>query len=106
MAHLGAVGAALRSSCAVLVEAARAIDSRPTADHFVSAMSVRSTIERNATEVMDRVGRALGPGPLAHDGRHAMAVADLAVYVRQHHGEPDLADLGRRMSAASELCPW
>ena len=40
------------------------------------------------------VGRALGAGPLAHDREHATRVADLTVYLRQHHGERDLAALG------------
>ena len=40
------------------------------------------------------MGRALGAGPLAHDAEHAQRVADLSVYVRQHHGERDLAGLG------------
>ena len=43
--------------------------------------------------------RALGPGPLAHDADHARHVADLEVYVRQHHGERDLAALGALLAA-------
>jgi uncharacterized protein (UPF0264 family) len=65
---------------------------------------VRSTVERAATEVVDRVGRALGPAPLAHDGRHAGLVADLAVYVRQEHAERDLEALGRDVAATRP--PW
>ena len=53
---------------------------------------------------MDRVGRALGPGPLAHDADHAALVADLTVYIRQHHGERDLEQLGRRLSQLDD--PW
>jgi hypothetical protein len=41
-----------------------------------------------------RVGRALGAGPLAHDEAHGRRVADLTVYLRQHHAERDLARLG------------
>ena len=47
-----------------------------------------------ATEVMARVGRALGAGPLCHDEVHSRRVADLTVYLRQHHAERDLAELG------------
>jgi hypothetical protein len=43
---------------------------------------------------MARVGRALGAGPLCHDEAHARRVADLTVYLRQHHAEGDLAELG------------
>jgi hypothetical protein len=56
-------------------------------------------VERDSVEVIERVGRALGPGPLAHDARHSSAVADLTIYLRQHHGEWDLAELGRRVAA-------
>jgi hypothetical protein len=43
---------------------------------------------------MARVGRALGAGPLGHDQAHGRRVADLTVYLRQHHAERDLAELG------------
>lgn len=43
---------------------------------------------------MDRTGRALGAGPLSHDEEHGRRVADLTVYLRQHHAERDLAALG------------
>jgi hypothetical protein len=43
---------------------------------------------------MHRVGRALGAGPLGHDEAHSRRVADLTVYLRQHHAERDLAELG------------
>jgi hypothetical protein len=45
--------------------------------------------------VLGRVGHALGAGPLGHDGDHARRVADLTVYLRQHHAERDLEQLGR-----------
>jgi hypothetical protein len=47
-----------------------------------------------ATDVLTRTGRALGAGPLGHDEAHSRAVADLTVYLRQHHAERDLARLG------------
>jgi hypothetical protein len=58
------------------------------------ARTVRSTIASNATAVIDTVGRALGPAPLAFDTRHIQAVLDLQVYVRQDHAERDLEALG------------
>jgi hypothetical protein len=42
---------------------------------------------------MHRVGRALGAGPLSHNEAHSRRVADLTVYLRQHHAERDLAEL-------------
>ena len=58
------------------------------------ALRVRALIEAVATEVMQRVGRALGAGPLCRDEAHSRRVADLTVYLRQHHAERNLADLG------------
>jgi hypothetical protein len=48
-------------------------------------------------EVLSLVGHTLGPAPLAFDETHARRVADLEIYVRQHHAERDLADLGNRL---------
>ena len=42
--------------------------------------------------------RALGPGPLTTDDAHARRVSDLRIYLRQHHGERDLARLGRLLT--------
>jgi alkylation response protein AidB-like acyl-CoA dehydrogenase len=98
LAHLGAVHAALSRSAASLWWAAQRMDRDPAGDHAVTALAVRDTVERTATEIVDRVGRALGPAPLAHDRRHAATVADLLVYVRQNHGEHDRAEIGRRVT--------
>ena len=59
------------------------------------AESVRASTVAAVAEVLDRVGRALGPVPLALDAVHATRVTDLEVFVRQHHAESDLAALGR-----------
>jgi alkylation response protein AidB-like acyl-CoA dehydrogenase len=98
MAHLGAVHTAISEDIAVLRAAAEKVDRFPLRDHAVLALTVRDTVERNAIEVMDRVGRALGPAPLAQDGGHARTVVDLSVYVRQSHADFDRAEIGRRVS--------
>jgi hypothetical protein len=97
-AHLGAVDIALRSGSAALDQAADEIDSDPLDRKDAGArraLRVRTLIEAVATEVLERVGRALGAGPLGHDGDHARQVADLTVFLRQHHAERDLEQLGR-----------
>lgn len=96
LAHLGAVDAALHASRAVLADAAQRIDARPESTGAPAeslARRVRAVVERTATEVVDRVGRALGAAPLALDARHARRVADLTVFLRQSHAEKDLAAL-------------
>jgi alkylation response protein AidB-like acyl-CoA dehydrogenase len=94
LAHLGAVDVLLSGARAVLHDAARRIDADPAADAEQLAVRVRCTVESAASQVVDRVGRALGAGPLGHDGAHARRVADLTVYLRQSHAEADLAHLG------------
>jgi hypothetical protein len=39
----------------------------------------------------------VGPAPLSRDAELARAVADLQLYVRQHHGERDHAALGEQL---------
>jgi alkylation response protein AidB-like acyl-CoA dehydrogenase len=98
LVHLGAIYAALLQNRSTLREAARCIDAQSTTDFAVLARAVRSTVERNAAAVIDRVGRALGPRPLAYDEFHAQAVHDLQVYIRQDHAERDLERLGRDLA--------
>ena len=99
-AALGAVDVALHASGAALRDAAREVDADPgdLPAARLRAMRVRAVVAHSVDDVLATVGRALGAGPLAHDGAHAQRVADLAVYVRQHHGERDLAALGELLS--------
>jgi len=97
LAHLGAVDIALRTTRAALVRAAEEIDADPgdlRGEGVLRALRVRALAEATASDVLARTGRALGAGPLSHDEAHSRAVADLTVYLRQHHAERDLARLG------------
>ncbi len=103
-AHLGAVTALLDASTAQLHAVARAIDLDPTDQRGMArrnAQSVRATVVAAAEAVMTHTAHALGPAPLAFDGGHAQRVADLQVFIRQHHAERDLADLGRQVAGLS-----
>lgn len=98
LAHLGAVDLALRAARDALGRAADEIDADPgdrSGAGPARALRVRSLTEAAATEVLSRTGRALGAGPLGHDEAHSRAVADLTVYLRQHHAERDLERLGQ-----------
>ncbi len=98
LAHLGAVDAALAAGDAMLSTAAAHVDADPfdrTGTAQLIARRVRSVVEHAADEAITRTGRALGPGPLCQDGRHAQRVADLTIYIRQSHAERDLAELGQ-----------
>ncbi|MGH3953273.1 MAG: acyl-CoA dehydrogenase [Mycobacterium sp.] len=95
-AHLGAVDAALAAAESILMTTAAYVDAEPRSDRTeLMARRVRAVVEHAADEAIVRTGRALGPGPLALDARHAQHVADLTMYVRQSHAERDLAALGR-----------
>ena len=98
LAHLGAVDAAIAAAEATLLSAARQVDADPLDREGraeLIARRTRAVVETAVDETITRTGRALGPGPLAQDAKHAGRVADLTMYVRQSHAERDLAELGR-----------
>ncbi|GAA1949347.1 acyl-CoA dehydrogenase family protein [Amycolatopsis minnesotensis] len=95
LAHLGAMHTAIRAAEAVLRQAAHAIDEGTDTDPPRTAATCRAAVERATTEVLDRAPKVTGPTPLCRDRDFAQRLADLLVYVRQHHAERDLAALGR-----------
>ena len=102
LAHLGAVWAQLEAVEAALDRAAAQVDADPfdrKGEAAVRSKQVRAFTEAACSQVLDRVGRALGAAPLAHDADHARTVADLTVYLRQHHAERDYATLGQALAA-------
>ncbi|MFC5929741.1 acyl-CoA dehydrogenase [Cryobacterium melibiosiphilum] len=101
LAHLGAIDVLLTACGSALGQAAAAIDSGAATgtDGARLAARVRGLVARSADEIITRVGHALGPAPLAFDARHAQRIADLQLYVRQHHAERDDAALGRMLLA-------
>jgi hypothetical protein len=94
--HVGLVDAALHASESVLARAAAEIDNGmaegPAGEDL--GMQVRAVVADAAERTLRQVGHALGPAPLAFDEEHARRVADLELYLRQHHAERDLARLG------------
>ncbi|MCF3764559.1 hypothetical protein, partial [Salmonella enterica] len=73
---------------------------------MVEADRIRGTVAQLCTEVMDVVGQATGPGPLTGSAAHARAVADLQVYLRQHHGHRDDARLGAALLTGETDGGW
>lgn len=96
LAHLGAIRADLDTLKLIFEAAAHRVDSEPSSveDAERLALAVRARTAATVENVISRAGRALGPAPLAFDSAHAERVADLQVFVRQHHAERDLARLG------------
>jgi len=101
--HLGAIDRGLQDARRALAEAATLVDARAGGARIL-AKRVRATVAAVAEDVIARAGHALGPAPLALDAEHAKRVADLTLYVRQHHAERDLESLGT--AVAAEAAPW
>lgn len=97
----GEVAARLWSMECALDAAATAIDAHPADAPGAArvAQLTRLVVERAVIEVVRLVGDATGAEPLAHDAAHARRVADLSVYVRQHHGARDAAVLSALLLA-------
>jgi hypothetical protein len=68
------------------------------------ALRVRGTVAAVVERVLSLVSTNRGPGPLAFDEPYAKRMADLALYVRQHHGMRDDAQLGRLTLGGDQ--PW
>lgn len=94
--HAGTVDTALHISAAVLSGAAEDLDAGRAGGAAGDLLGLRSraAVAGVVEQVIQQVGHALGPAPLAFDEEHARRVADLELYVRQHHAERDLARLG------------
>jgi alkylation response protein AidB-like acyl-CoA dehydrogenase len=99
--HVGIVDAGLHASESVLARAAASIDAGTAegAAGEILGLRVRAVVASAVEQTIRQVGHALGPAPLAFDDDHARRVADLELYVRQHHAERDLARLGSAVLA-------
>ena len=99
--HLGAVDTALHAARCVLAEAAGAVDGglAAGADGALLALRVRDVVAATAERVLGIADHALGPAPLVREPEHAARVADLRLYLRQHHAERDQAAQGRMVGA-------
>jgi alkylation response protein AidB-like acyl-CoA dehydrogenase len=105
-AHLGAVDEQLQSARRALAEAAAIIDGTEDAtDPSLLAKRVRAVVVRACEATLLHAAHALGPAPLALDEDYAKRVADLQLYIRQHHAEKDDASLGAAL-ARREVAPW
>ena len=103
LAHLGVIDSARWELDLALGAAGAAIDAAPHDAEVaqLTAARTRTLIERAVALVVDQAMRAFGPRLLAHDEWAARRIAELQLYVRQHHGARDHATLGR----LSLACP-
>lgn len=108
LAALGEVDRTLTAALQYLARTAACIDDGSLGAAGQSAWSeaqrVRGTVAAAVERVLQLVLSNRGPGPLAFDERYAKRTADLGLYVRQHHGVRDDAQLGRLTLKGD--CPW
>lgn len=105
--QLARIDLALHGMRIALADAAAAVDDprTPSAEFALLAQRVRAVVADGAEVVLREAGHLLGPGPLAFDTEHARRVADLTLYIRQHHADRDLAALGSGLAGGS-AAPW
>lgn len=98
LAALGELDRILTSALQYLARTAEAIDRDQEyagpASAWSDALRVRGTCAAAVERVLSVVGSNRGPGPLAFEEKYAKRMADLALYVRQHHAMRDDAQLG------------
>jgi hypothetical protein len=70
---------------------------RPGWEHDVA--HARTAVATAADRALDEAAKVVGPGGLSRNGRLARAIADLGIYVRQHHLDGELEQAGRRALA-------
>lgn len=118
LAHLGEIDRIISSITGYLAQTAEGIDAGeldgsaqdpstqdPSADGsgvadqggpsaWSEALRVRGTVAAAVERIQTLVTQNLGPGPLAFDEAYGKRMADLSLYVRQHHAMRDDAQLG------------
>jgi len=109
LAALGEADRTLTASLQYLARTAGRIDdgslgSGAGQSTWSEAQRIRGTVAAAVERVLHLVGSNRGPGPLAFDEPYAKRMADLTLYVRQHHGARDDAQLGRLTLKGD--CPW
>lgn len=100
---MGQVDALLSANAALLREAAAWIDRHPGADARAWTLRVRTATDETAQQVIRAVTQALGPGPFCRHAHLARLMADLPVFLRQSHGDRDLAALGALSVQAEDI---
>lgn len=99
--HLGRADTALWAARAVLRETATVFGAGGTASAGLRAARARAVVAEAVETTLVEAAHALGPLPLVADEAHARRVADLQVYLRQHHAERDVARIGGDIAAGA-----
>jgi hypothetical protein len=98
LADLGRAVSHIAAMRAVITEVAARIDADPTDEHRrarINALEARQIVHDLGLEVLTTTASAGGARPLCLDAAQARRAADLYVYLAQHRGGRDAAELGR-----------
>jgi hypothetical protein len=96
LAHLGEIDRTLAALTGYLAGTAAAIDAGELSGTgaWSEALRVRGNVAAAVERIQTLVSQNLGPGPLAFDAVYGKRMADLSLYIRQHHAMRDDAQLG------------
>lgn len=96
LAHLGEIDRSLAALTGYLARTAARIDAGELSDTgaWSEALRVRGNVAAAVERIQTLVSQNLGPGPLAFDEGYGKRMADLSLYIRQHHAMRDDAQLG------------
>jgi len=106
LAHLGEIDRTLAALTGYLAQTAARIDAGELSDGgaWREALRVRGSVATAVERIQALVSQNLGPAPLAFDEGYGKRMADLALYIRQHHAMRDDAQLGALTLAGNN--PW
>ena len=96
LAHLGEADRIIASVSGYLARTAERIDAGELSGSgaWSEALRVRGTVAAAVERIQAVVAQNLGPGPLAFNEKYGKRMADLSLYIRQHHAMRDDAQLG------------
>ena len=96
LAHLGEIDRTLTALTGYLARTAGRIDAGELTETgaWSEALRVRGNVATAVERIQTLVSQNLGPGPFAFDEAYGKRMADLALYIRQHHAMRDDAQLG------------
>jgi hypothetical protein len=96
LAHLGETDRIISSLTGYLARTAERIDAGELsgAGAWSEALRVRGAVAAAVDRIQAVAAQNLGPGPLAFNEAYGKRMADLSLYVRQHHAMRDDAQLG------------
>lgn len=98
LAKLGSIFVDLETMRFALKSVAREIDADPkdeSGQAKLRALVARQVVHDAALRVLEGIAAAGGARPLCHDEKQSRRVADLFVYLSQHHGLSDAREMGR-----------